>query len=119
QAVKQAHDDLAQARHIAESRLDLYAGDDHLVLPLLELRGIGGDSGHTHLLGSQVAEQVRLFLAGDPDRARELDRELGPAYALLKVHSHTLPSKAALNLLGHGVGGHRLPIPPPSDDEIT
>src|SRR3954466_7969520 len=36
-AVKQAHDDLAQARRIAETRLDLYAGDDGITLRFLEL----------------------------------------------------------------------------------
>src|SRR3954447_5688743 len=32
-AVKQANDDLDQARHIVEIGLDLYAGDDNLVFP--------------------------------------------------------------------------------------
>jgi 4-hydroxy-tetrahydrodipicolinate synthase len=38
---------------------------------------------------------------------------------LLKVQTNPIPIKAALNLLGHGVGGHRLPIPPPTDAEIA
>src|SRR5690242_12235659 len=42
-AVKQANDDLSQARRIvAETELDLYAGDDNLVFPFLKLGGIGG-----------------------------------------------------------------------------
>ncbi|MFL5926148.1 MAG: 4-hydroxy-tetrahydrodipicolinate synthase [Gaiellaceae bacterium] len=119
QAVKQAHGDLAQARHIVETGLALYAGDDNLILPFLEVGGIGGVCVHTHVVGSQVAEQVRSFLAGDVQRARELDRELDPAYELLKVQTNPIPIKAALNLLGHGVGGHRLPIPPPAESEIA
>jgi 4-hydroxy-tetrahydrodipicolinate synthase len=119
QAVKQANDDLAQARHIVEAGLVLYAGDDNLILPFLEVGGSGGVCVHTHVVGKQVAEQVRSFLAGDVQRARELDRELDPAYELLKVQTNPIPIKAALNLLGHGVGGHRLPIPPPTDAEIT
>ena len=119
QAVKQAHDDLTQARHIVETGLVLYAGDDNLVLPFLEVGGSGGVCVHTHVVGKQVADQVRSFLAGDVQRARELDRELDPAYELLKVQTNPIPIKAALNLLGHGVGGHRLPIPPPTDAEIA
>ena len=42
-AVKQAHDDLDEARRIPELGLDLYAGDDNLVFPFLEL---GGDRRH-------------------------------------------------------------------------
>jgi 4-hydroxy-tetrahydrodipicolinate synthase len=118
-AVKQANDDLAQARHIVGTGLDLYAGDDNLVQPFLELGGIGGICVHTHVVGPQVAAQVKAFQSGDVERSREIDRELDPAYDLLKVQSNPIPIKAALNLLGHGVGGHRLPMPPPSDDEIA
>jgi 4-hydroxy-tetrahydrodipicolinate synthase len=118
-AVKQAHDDLDQARHIVEVGLDLYAGDDNLILPFLELGGMGGICVHTHVVGPQVAEQVRAYLNGDPERARAIDRELDAAYELLKIQTNPIPVKAALNLLGHGVGGHRLPIPPPTGDEVA
>jgi 4-hydroxy-tetrahydrodipicolinate synthase len=118
-AVKQANDDLAQAKHIVDTGLDLYAGDDNLVQPFLELGGIGGVCVHTHVVGPQVAAQVKAFLSGDADRAREIDRDLDPVYELLKVQSNPIPIKAALNLLGHGVGGHRLPIPPPTEEEIA
>ncbi len=118
-AVKQANDDLAQAKHIVDTGLALYAGDDNLVLPFLELGGVGGICVHTHVVGQQVAEQVRAFQAGDVERAREIDRELDPAYELLKVQTNPVPIKAALNLLGHAVGGHRLPIPEPTAGEIA
>src|SRR5581483_1259558 len=83
-AVKQANDDLDQARHIVSTGLDLYAGDDNLLLPFLELGGIGGICVHTHVVGPQVAEQVRALREGEVERARELDRELAPAYDLLR-----------------------------------
>ncbi len=114
-AVKQAHDDLAEAKHIVEIGLELYAGDDNLVRPFLELGGVGGVCVHTHIVGPQVAEQVRA----DAGRAREIDAELAPAYEILKIQTNPIPIKAALNQLGHGVGGHRLPIPPPTEDEVT
>jgi 4-hydroxy-tetrahydrodipicolinate synthase len=119
QAVKQANDDLDQARHIVESGLDLYAGDDNLIQPFLELGGIGGICVHTHVVGPQVAAQVRSVLGGDRERGRELDRELQPAYDLLKVVSNPIAIKAALNMLGHPVGGHRLPLVPPTEDELA
>ena len=117
-AVKQANDDLAQARHILEVGLDLYAGDDNLVLPFLELGGLGGVCVHTHVVGPQVAEQARAAAAGNLDRARELDRALQPAYDLLKVQTNPIAIKAALRLLGHKVGGHRLPLVDPTDEEL-
>jgi 4-hydroxy-tetrahydrodipicolinate synthase len=116
-AVKQANDDLAQARHIVETGLDLYAGDDDLILPFLELGGVGGVCVHTHVVGSRVKELVRLWKSGDHDAARALDRELQPSIELLRVVTNPIAIKAALNLLGHDVGGHRLPLVEATDDE--
>jgi 4-hydroxy-tetrahydrodipicolinate synthase len=117
-AVKQAYPDLDEARHIVAEGLDLYAGDDALVQPFLELGGVGGICVHTHVVGPQVAEQVRLGREGDLEAAREIDAELGPAYELLGITTNPIPIKAAMALLGHDVGGYRLPLVPPTPDEL-
>jgi 4-hydroxy-tetrahydrodipicolinate synthase len=118
-AVKQANDDLAQARRIvAETDLDLYAGDDNLVLPFLELGGVGGVCVHTHVFGLQVKEMIGRFRDGDADGARRIDQELAPAYDILKAAPNPIGIKAALNLLGFDVGGHRLPLVDPAEDEL-
>jgi 4-hydroxy-tetrahydrodipicolinate synthase len=118
-AVKQAHDDLAEARHIVATGLDLYAGDDPLLLPFLELGGVGVISVVAHIVGRQLADEVRAAREGDIDRAREIDRELAPVYELLKITTNPIPIKAAVNLLGHEVGGYRLPLVPPTEDELA
>src|SRR5205814_4757348 len=84
-AVKQAHADQDHARHIVACGLDLYAGDDNLLLPFLELGGTGGICVHTHVVGPQVADQVRAIREGDLTRAREIDAELAPVYELLAI----------------------------------
>jgi 4-hydroxy-tetrahydrodipicolinate synthase len=119
-AVKQANDDLAQARRIVgETELDLYAGDDNLIFPFLELGGIGGICVHTHVVGPRVKAMVRAFRDGDPETARQIDEELEPVYELLKVQTNPIAIKAALNLLGHDVGGLRLPLVTADDGEIA
>jgi 4-hydroxy-tetrahydrodipicolinate synthase len=119
-AVKQANDDIVQARRIvAETDLDLYAGDDNIVFPLLEVGGIGGVCVHTHVVGPQVKEMIRSFGEGDVETARRIDHELEPAYELLKVQTNPIAIKAALNLLGHQVGGLRLPLVEASESEIA
>ncbi len=119
-AVKQANDDLAQARRIvSETDLALYAGDDNLIFPFLELGGIGGVCVHTHVVGPQVKRMVRSFHEGDVDTARQIDEDLEPAYELLKVQINPIAIKAALNLLGHGVGGLRLPLVEANEGEVT
>ncbi len=109
-AVKQANDDLDQARRIVDLDLDLYAGDDDLILPFLGLGGIGGICVHTHVVGPQVKEMVQRFRAGDVDGARALDDELRPSIDLLRVAPNPIAIKCALNLLGQEVGGLRLPL---------
>jgi len=118
-AVKQAHDDLEQARAIVELGLDLYAGDDNLVLPFVELGGRGGVCVHTHLVGPQVKELIRLVREGDLEGARSIDDELTAAYDLIGVVVGPIQMKAALNLLGRDVGGVRLPLVEASEDEVA
>jgi 4-hydroxy-tetrahydrodipicolinate synthase len=119
-AVKQANDDLVQARRIvAETELDLYAGDDNLIFPFLELGGIGGVCVHTHVVGPQVKQMVSAFREGDVETARRIDEELQPAFELLKVQTNPIAIKAALNLLGHDVGGLRLPLVQANEGEIA
>jgi 4-hydroxy-tetrahydrodipicolinate synthase len=117
-AVKQATEDLDQARRIlAETDLDLYAGNDDLVYPFLELGGVGGICVYTHVVGTRVKEMVRRFREGDTEGAKAIDEELRPVVDALAVTTNPIPVKAALNLLGHEVGGLRLPLLAATDDE--
>ena len=116
-AVKQAHDDLDEAAQIPGFGLDLYAGDDYLIYPFLELGGVGGVCVHTHVAGPQVKEMVAAYRAGDAARAKEIDDSLRPAYELLKVVGNPIAIKAALNMLGHDVGGLRLPLVEANEEE--
>jgi 4-hydroxy-tetrahydrodipicolinate synthase len=119
-AVKQANDDLEQAQRIlAETDLNLYAGDDILIYPFLELGGIGGVCVHTHVVGPQVKEMIQAFRNGDAGTAKQIDEELAPAYELLKVQTNPIAIKEALKLLGHEVGGLRLPLVEATEDEVA
>ena len=109
-AVKQAKPSLDAARHVVASGLDLYAGDDDLIYPFLEVGGVGGICVHTHIVGSRVKEMVSAFRSGDAELARAIDEELRPSIDLLRVQTNPIPIKAALNMLGHDVGGFRLPL---------
>jgi 4-hydroxy-tetrahydrodipicolinate synthase len=109
-AVKQAKPSLDAARHVVECGLDLYAGDDDLILPFLEVGAVGGICVHTHVVGPRVKEMIARFRAGDIEGARALDRELRPAIEILKVQTNPIAIKRALQLLGHEVGGLRLPL---------
>jgi 4-hydroxy-tetrahydrodipicolinate synthase len=119
-AVKQANDDLAQAKRIvAETDLDLYAGDDNLLLRFLELGSIGVVSVHSHIVGPQLKAMIRAYGDGDTARAEQIEDELAPSYELLQIQTNPIAIKAALNLLGHDVGGLRLPLVEADEREVA
>jgi 4-hydroxy-tetrahydrodipicolinate synthase len=117
-AVKQANDDLEQARRvISDAGLALYAGDDNLLRPFAEIGGAGGVTVTSHLLGEQMKEMYEAAHAGDLDRARELDDRLRDGYETIFMTVGTITTKAALNMLGLDAGGLRLPLVEASDQE--
>ncbi len=61
---------------------------------------------------------VRRYKDGDIEGARQLNDEMRPAYDLAKVQTNPIAIKAALNLLGHDVGGYRLPMVDPTEQEL-
>jgi 4-hydroxy-tetrahydrodipicolinate synthase len=119
-AVKQATEEIDQAKRIVEETdLALYAGSDHLVYPFLEVGGVGGVCVHGQIVGTQVKEMIRLYKAGDTESARAIDEELKPVVDALGVTINPIPVKAALNMLGHDVGGLRLPLVEATDEELV
>jgi 4-hydroxy-tetrahydrodipicolinate synthase len=119
-AVKQATEEIDQAKRIvAETDLDLYAGSDHLVHPFLEVGGVGGVCVYTQIVGQRVKEMIRLFREGDTDGARAVDDELKPVVEALNAAVNPIPVKAALNMLGHDVGGLRLPLVEATEEELV
>jgi 4-hydroxy-tetrahydrodipicolinate synthase len=62
---------------------------------------------------------VTSFKGGDTARAKALNDEMAPAFELLKIQTNPIPIKAAVNLLGHEVGGYRLPMVEPTNEELA
>jgi 4-hydroxy-tetrahydrodipicolinate synthase len=117
-AVKQANPDLEElARVCAINGFGVYAGNDDMLLDVLRRGGRGGICVASHVAGPRMAELARLARAGELDAAAAVDEELRPLFKALFVTTNPIPVKAALNLLGHDVGGLRLPLVPASDDE--
>ena len=109
-AVKQANDDnLAPV-----DGLDLYAGNDNVLCDVLEMGGSGGVLVASHIVGEQMRRMV-----DEPERRREIDAELADVYDALSVTTNPIPVKAALNLLGHRVGGLRLSLVEAAEDEVV
>ncbi len=99
--VKQANPDELQLI----DGLELYAGDDATFARTLELGGAGVVSVASHIVGDQMRRMV-----DEPEHRSEIDAALRDVYETLFLTASPTCTKAALNLLGHHVGGLRLPL---------
>ena len=117
-AVKQANPDLAETDRLMElSGLGVYAGNDDMLYDVLARGGLGGICVASHVVGPRMAEIARLCREGDLEAAAAEDAQLHALYKALFVTTNPIPVKAALNLLGHEVGGLRLPLVPATPEE--
>jgi 4-hydroxy-tetrahydrodipicolinate synthase len=109
-AVKQAN-----AANLAPvDGLDIYAGNDDMLADVLDLGGSGGVLVASHVVGDEMRRIV-----DEPDRRRDIEASLHDVYEALSVTTNPIPVKAALNLLGHDVGGLRLPLVEATGDEVA
>ena len=110
-AVKQANpDNLAPVEG-----LDLLAGNDDMLADVLDIGGAGGILVGSHLVGEQMRRMI-----DEPDRRREIADEIQPLLEPLTapgVTTNPIPIKTALNMLGHDVGGFRLPLAEATEEE--
>jgi 4-hydroxy-tetrahydrodipicolinate synthase len=90
----------------------VWSGNDADILTIMALGGYGVVSVAAHLVGSQLAELIRAFVAGDNARAAALHHRLMPLVDALFVTSSPIPLKYALGKVGLPVGETRLPLVP-------
>jgi 4-hydroxy-tetrahydrodipicolinate synthase len=101
EAVKQSN--AAEAQLV--DGLALLAGNDDLLAEVLDMGGAGGICVASHVVGD---EMKRMFT--EPERRAEIDASLRDVYETLFLTSSPTCTKAALAMLGHDVGGLRLPM---------
>jgi 4-hydroxy-tetrahydrodipicolinate synthase len=92
--------------------LDIYSGDDATLARTLDMGGAGGITVASHIVGNEMRRIVE-----EPERRAEIDASLKDVYETLFLTASPTCTKAALNLLGHDVGGLRLPLVPATPQE--
>lgn len=92
--------------------LELYAGNDEVLARTLDLGGAGGILTSSHLVGPELRRMV-----DEPERRAEIHAGLEPVFTALGIAPAAVSNKAALELLGHRVGGPRLPYVPLEEEE--
>jgi 4-hydroxy-tetrahydrodipicolinate synthase len=94
--------------------LQIYAGNDDLFGAVLEMGGCGGILVASHVVGPLMRRMV-----DEPENRAEIEASLKPVFDAMGVTTNPIPVKAALSMLGHRVGGLRLPLVEASDDEAA
>jgi 4-hydroxy-tetrahydrodipicolinate synthase len=107
-AVKQANP--AELQLIDGMRV--LAGNDDDVARCLDMGGAGGICVATHVVGNEMR---RMY--DEPEHRAEIDAGLREVYAMLFCTASPIPVKTALAMMGHDVGGLRLPLVDASDEE--
>ena len=85
--------------------LGIYAGNDDILARTLDIGGVGGICVASHIVGEEMRR-----LVDEPDERARIDGSLRGVYEAMSVTTNPIPVKAALNMLGHRVGGLRLPL---------
>jgi 4-hydroxy-tetrahydrodipicolinate synthase len=85
--------------------LRVYAGNDDLFARTLDMGEPGGILVASHIVGPAMRRMVE-----EPDQRWAIDATLQDVYRTLFLTANPTCTKAALELLGHRVGGLRLPM---------
>lgn len=120
QAIKEASGNMDQVsllKSIIPEQVVIYSGDDSLTLPLMAIGAQGVVSIASHIIGNEIRAMVDAFKKGDLVKARQLHLQLFPVFKGLFITTNPIPVKAALNMMGKEVGGLRLPLTQPSENE--
>lgn len=112
-AIKEASGNIAQVAEIAyrtQGDIDIYSGNDDMIVPLLSLGGKGVISVLSNIVPKYTHDMVMSYLNGDTKKAAEMQIScLGLVKALFS-EVNPIPIKAALNMMELNAGGYRAPL---------
>lgn len=95
---------------IADRRLSVLSGEDHLIFSTIAQGGAGAIASSAHLHPGLFVEMYRALNAGEIERARAIHHSLASMIEALFAESNPVPLKSVLELLGRGHGGVRKPL---------
>ncbi len=118
-AVKEASGNISYAaKLIAECGdvIDVYSGNDDMIVPLMSLGAKGVISVLSHVIPKQTHDMVQYCLDNNYAEATKLQIEYLDLINNLFIEVNPIPAKAALNMMGINAGPCRLPLCDMSDE---
>ena len=111
--LKEATGSLVQASEtmrLCDGKLEMYSGEDGLVVPLMSIGAIGVISVLSNVAPKDTHNLVMEYLNGNVEAARKLQMKVLPLVDALFCEVNPIPVKEAMNLMGKNVGPLRLPL---------
>lgn len=113
--IKECHlEQTADVMVCCQDQLNIYTGEDPMIVPMLSLGGRGVISVISNVVPDLTHEITAAWFSGDTGRAAQLQIRLTPLIRALFAEVSPIPVKAAMNLMGMGVGDCRMPLYGPS-----
>ncbi len=110
-SIKEASGDIAfMAQVAAETELNIYAGNDDMIVPCLSLGGKGVISVLSNILPQETHDICAKYFEGNVEESRDIFLKYLTLIKNLFIEVNPIPVKTAMNLLGFNVGGFRMPL---------
>ena len=101
---------IATLMSLSDGKVDLYSGNDDQIVPLLSLGGKGVISVLSNVAPRQTHDICASYFAGDVKTSAGLQLKAIPLITELFSEVNPIPVKAAMNMMGKGVGPLRMPL---------
>ena len=101
---------IAKIMNLTDGKIDLYSGNDDQIVPIMSLGGIGVISVLSNVAPQQTHDICAKWFAGDIKGSAELQLKALPLIDALFSEVNPIPVKKAVSLMGHDVGGLRMPL---------
>ena len=111
--IKEASGNISYAASIAHCLSDdfvMYSGNDDIVVPMMALGSSGVISVFANTNPKEAHDMVDLWLKGEHQKSLDIQLKYLDYIHALFCEVNPIPVKAALNAMGMGVGGYRLPL---------
>lgn len=111
-AIKEASGNISYLMQVAAEvpELDIYSGNDDMIVPVLSAGGKGVISVVSNILPEDTHNICEYFFNGEIEKSRELQLKMLNLINNLFIEVNPIPVKAALKLMGLPSGMLRLPL---------
>ena len=111
-AIKEASGSIEYATEVACAcpELDMYSGNDDMIVPILSLGGKGVISVLSNVAPKETHDLCQKWFDGDIEGSRSLQFKYLELIKALFCEVNPIPAKTAMNMMGFNAGKLRLPL---------